>query len=525
MTLGGGPRRAGALVAGALGVLALGCDGPPPATVVPPELLAEALTIPDERELGAQLADAIALKQREDQERAIDALEPGEQLSHATLSQVALDRGVFTAADLFRAGDDLFAYQFRAEQGLGNGLAGRPGIAAGPLPAPNLRRVHGGRLGGPDALACLDCHAVGGDDGAGSLTQNAYLAGDGDRTSTADARNPPMLLGVGPIERLAVEMSAELAAERAQARADAEAGATPVTVALTAKGVGFGALIARPDGTIDTTDVTGVSPDLVVRPFGWKGHASLRDSVREAFRIHLGLVAMVDQQAVRDGRAPATAFGDGPWYDVDRDGTTIEVEDGMISTMVAYLAQLEAPQLAPPDDPDLLDQFVAGQAAFDHARCGACHVPALRLASPLLTTTAEQTENAGSPPVTIDVARDGMWPKIEPLDQPGSAFAVRLFSDLRRHDLGPALAAPGPQPSPGGPIPAQEWLTRPLWGLADTAPYLHDGRAPTIADAILAHGGEATASREAYQALPADQRAALRVYLTSLTRSPRAVIR
>jgi CxxC motif-containing protein (DUF1111 family) len=136
-----------------------------------------------------------------------------------------------------------------------------------------------------------------------------------------------------------------------------------------------------------------------------------------------------------------------------------------------------------------------------------------------------QTENTASPPLTIDVARDGVAPKIEALDQPGSAFAVRLFSDLRRHDLGPALAAPGPHPSPGGPIAPRECLTRPLWDLADTAPYLHDGRAATIADAILAHAGEADAARTAYQALAVDDRAALLIYLSCLTRSPRAVIR
>jgi len=519
---GGGGRRA-AWIGAVLGFAA--CDAPPAATVVRSDLLAEELTVPDERELTAQLADALELKRRGDLERAIDALEPGEQLSHATLSQIALDREVFTLADLFRAGDDLFAYTFRAEQGLGNALAGRPGIAAGPLPPPNLRRVLATGFGGPDAHACADCHFVGGDDGAGSLTQNAYL-GDGDHVATADARNPPMLLGGGAIERLATEMSAALAAQREAAAMTAMTSGAPVTATLTAAGVGFGALVARPDGTVDTSGVTGVSPDLVVRPFGWKGHAAtLREIAKEEFRLHLGLVAMSDQQAVRDGRAPAATFGDGPWFDVDRDGTTLELDDGMVSTIVAYLAQLEVPLIQPPDDPELLDRFARGRAVFDEARCGTCHVPALILTSSVLVTRAEQTENGASPPVTIDVARDGMYPKIEPVDQPGSAFTVRLFSDLRRHDLGPALAAPRPQPSPGGPIAAAAWLTRPLWGLADTAPYLHDGRAPTIADAIRAHGGEATGSRMTFDALPADDRAALLVYLSSLTRTRRAVIR
>jgi len=506
--------------------LGAGCDAAAPTATARSALLAEEIAIPDDQELAAQIAVALEVKRRGDAERAIDALEPGEQLSHATLSQVALDREVFTLTDLFQRGDDLFAYTFRTEQGLGNALAGRAGILAGGKPAPNQRRVHQGVFGGPDASACADCHAVGGDDGAGTQTQAAYLTGDGDRISSADARTAPMLLGGGPIERLAAELTAELGGQRAVAVTRAQAQGAPVTQALTAKGLAFGALVAHPDGTVDTAQVTGVSPDLVVRPFGWKGHqATLRDSIREAFRIHLGMVAVVDQQAVRDGRAPAAAFGDGPWYDVDRDGTYTEVEDGMLSTMVAYLAQLEVPIVAPPDDPDLLDRFARGRAVLDLAGCAGCHTPALTLDEPALVTRAEQAEHAASPPVVIDVARDGLRPKIEPVDLPGSAFVVRLFSDLRRHDLGPALASPAPHASAGGPIAPALWLTRPLWGLADTAPYLHDGRAPTVADAILAHGGEAAAARAAFVALAPADRGALLVYLTALQRTRRVVVR
>jgi hypothetical protein len=521
------PVRTGALAVLAGAALATGsCDATAPAAPVRATGLDEVLALPDDHQLAAELTDALALKRRGDLERAVDALEPGEQLSHASLSQIALDRGVFTNADLFVAGDDLFAYGFRPEQGLGNALAGRPGIAAGALPAPNLRRVHAGGFGGPDSHACADCHFVGGDDGAGALTQNGFLAGDGDRTRTADVRNPPMLLGGGPIERLASELSAELAAQREAAIASAREDGGDVTATLLAKGLAFGSLVAHADGSVDTSGVRGVAPDLIVRPFGWKGHAAtLRESVKEGFRIHLGLLSMADQQAARDGRMAAALVGDGPWYDADRDGVTIEVEDGMVSTMVAYLAQLEVPIVQPPDDPELLERFAHGRAAFERARCSECHVPSLTLVSPLLVTRAEEVEHAGSPPVMVDVARDGMRPKIEPVDQPGSAFTVRLFSDLRRHDLGAALASPAPQQASGGPIAATVWLTRPLWGLADSAPYLHDGRAPTIVDAIELHGGEAAASRDAFAALSADERDALLVYLTSLTRTRRAVIR
>jgi CxxC motif-containing protein (DUF1111 family) len=97
---------------------------------------------------------------------------------------------------------------------------------------------------------------------------------------------------------------------------------------------------------------------------------------------------------------------------------------------------------------------------------------------------------------------------------------VHLFSDLKRHDMGDALATPAAQ----GTIPASVFLTRPLWGLAETAPYLHDGRAPTIDDAIRMHGGEAAAARDKYLALDDDGRASVRVYLASLSRAPKLFV-
>src|SRR5207244_4179373 len=87
-----------------------------------------------------------------------------------------------------------------------------------------------------------------------------------------------------------------------------------------------------------------------------------------------------------------------------------------------------------------------------------------------------------------------------------TSYLVHLFSDLKRHDMGAGLATPAPQ----GKIPARVFLTRPLWGLAVTAPYLHDGRAPTVHEAIVLHGGEATKARDAYLALDEPARASVR---------------
>jgi CxxC motif-containing protein (DUF1111 family) len=62
-----------------------------------------------------------------------------------------------------------------------------------------------------------------------------------------------------------------------------------------------------------------------------------------------------------------------------------------------------------------------------------------------------------------------------------------------------------------------EWRTTPLWGVALAGPpFLHDGRAETLAEAILAHGGEALATRERFQVLSAVDRQALLAFLDSL---------
>lgn len=482
--------------------------------------LGESLVIPSDHDLGIEIEEALIRKRRADLERAIEAREPGEQLEHATLSQVAIDRDVFTLDDMFQRGDDLFAYSFRPEDGLGNSLADHAGIPAGPLPRPNLRRVHQSGFGGPDAMSCGECHAQGGDDGAGTASQVTAFRGDGEAMSSADLRNAPAVLGLGPIDRLAAEMSKELGEQRAAAIAMAATLGSNATLALTTKGIAFGMITARPDGTVDSSQIAGVDADLVVKPFGWKGHqATLRSMIQESFRVHLGIVSMAAQQQVRDGLVDGAELGDGVWFDIDADGVNIEVEDGMVSTMVAYLSQLEVPIVQPPTDQAMLDRFGRGGAVFAQLGCTSCHTPALRLVDPILVTRPEQTENAASRAVSIDVARNGPGPKIKPIDLPGSAFDVQLFSDLKRHDLGAGLAAPFDQ----GSIPARSWLTRPLWGLADTGPYLHDGRAPTIDDAIRAHGGEAQATTDAYLALPEPDQSALRVYLGSLARVRRVV--
>lgn len=465
--------------------------------------------IPDDTVLLEQLEEAVELRRREDFDRVLDARDPGELIEHATLTEVDFEHRDLGIDALFIVGDELFGYLFRPENGWGSGSIDE---------TPRLRRVHRGRSGGPDAFACFSCHFKGGPDGAGTQTQNAFLTGDGVRTGSADQRNPPHLLGLGPVAALAIEMSTDLRAQAAKASEQAKTEARRIDHPLVTKGIAFGRISAEADGTLDYGAVEGVDADLTIRPFGWKGHqATLRGMVEESLHIHQGLVSTDIQIAVRDGALDGRIYGSGPhWYDLDDDGVTLEVDSGMLSTVVGYLAQLEAPIVRPPRDPGLLDRFAAGRASFDTLGCAGCHVPTLELNDPRLETRPPQA--ADRPAFVLDVAKDGEGPKIEPkFANPDTPYLVRLFSDLKRHDMGEALASPAPQ----GEIPARVFLTRPLWGLAETAPYLHDGRAPTVHEAIILHGGEAVDARNAYLALDEKDRGDVRVFLLSLSRQPK----
>jgi hypothetical protein len=470
--------------------------------------------LPEDAVLLHQVEHAVDLRHRENFDRMLDAREPGELVEHATLTDVDFDHRTLGIDTLFIVGDELFGYLFRPENGWGNGPRNR--MATGFTPT--LVRVHRGEAGGPDAFGCFSCHSKGGPDGAGTQTQNGFLRGDGERIGSADQRNAPHLLGLGPIACLAREMSADLQAEAATARERAKTEGHRVDQPLVTKGISFGRVSAEPDGTLGVAALEGVDPDLTIRPFGWKGHqATLRGIAEESLHIHQGLLSNRIQLAVGDGSLDAAPYGKGPWYDVDQDGVSLEIDGGMLTTVVGYLAQLESPVIRPPRDPGLLDAFAAGRADFEEIGCTKCHVPTLELNDPKLD--ARQPAAPDKPTFVVDVTKDGDGPKPEPkyAGKDNTGFLVNLFSDLKRHDMGGALATSAPQ----GTIPASVFLTRPLWGLAETAPYLHDGRAPTINDAIVMHGGEATKARDAYLALDEHGRAGVRVFLASLSRQPK----
>lgn len=452
---------------------------------------------PSGQALDELVHGALDFADRDRLEEFLDASEKGEDTGHMTTRQNEIDLGIYTKEMLFLRGDALFGHEFRIENGYGT-IKDEP-----------LKRIHQGNYGGLDTFSCNGCHSVGGPDGAGSETQNAFVMGDGEHLSSANIRNAPHTLGLGLIQALAEEMSNELGLLRDKAMIQAQKTQAPVTIKLSTKGIDFGTLTVMPTGEIDTSGLEGISNDLILRPFGWKGNvAKLRRFVEEAARIHFGVQSHVLALGYKTKPEPEK-LGPGPnWWDPDNDGVQFELEEGTLTASALYLAMLETPVIIPPHDPGLRLRWSNGQTLFEEVGCAYCHRPELLLVNYYWD---EYSDTTNASPITLHLFVDG--------DQPRGTARIKLFSDLKRHDMGEGLA--DRHPDMEGGIPQSVFITRPLWGLAETAPYLHDGRAATIPEAILAHGGEAEGARDAFASLAPDEQADIHLFLLSLTREPR----
>jgi hypothetical protein len=450
---------------------------------------------PSPVELDGKISDAVELYTLERAEEFLEAFEAGESSEHVFLLQDGIDAGHYDADQLFARGDGAFEHEFLRRDGYGDPAHER------------LVRVHDGAYGGLDGFSCAGCHGVGGVNGAGTATATAFYFGDGQRTSSAVLRNPPAVLGLGYVQQLAREMSADLRTMRERALAEAKRKGEPVTVELATKGVSFGSLTAGPDGAVDESAIAGVDADLVVKPFGWKGHTvDLRRFVERAARIHFGIQSHVLAIDNRWDPEPSL-LGHGHWWDPDADGKQRELEEGTITALAVYLSLLEVPVILPPNDPALRERWARGSQLFHKLGCVECHKPALQIGR---QNNDEASDTTAAPPFSYPLSV-GETPRI-------TGSQVPLFSDLKRHDMGPELADKNDNPDGIG---KSVWLTRALWGLAESPPYLHDGRAATILEAVGYHGGEAAEQRAAFDALDEEGRRDLHVFLLSLTREPK----
>ena len=219
--------------------------------------------------------------------------------------------------------------------------------------------------------------------------------------------------------------------------------------------------------------------------FGWKaGVPTLRQQSAGAFNGDMGLTSSL--------------FPDEPCTDAQPacqkavDGNKPDVSDGILDKVVFYSRNLGVPIRHDAKD----ERVLKGKKLFHNAGCAGCHTPGFRTAS-----MATQSETA----MTIiekEQANQLIWP----------------YSNFLLHDMGPELADNRPEFLATG----REWRTPALWGIGHSqavnkkAGFLHDGRARTIMEAILWHGGEGKVSKDNVLKMNARQRKDLLAFIESL---------
>ena len=394
-------------------------------------------------------------------------------------------------------GKTLFTGKFTIEDG-----AGRPKATQAIVPTKRKRGENAAfqRTGGPDASACSGCHNDPIPGGAGDFVANVFVS-EGFESADFDSidpqfsneRNSNTLTGDGLVELLAREMTADLQTQRKEALKTARELKEEVTVELTAKGVDFGKLTARPDGVVDVSKLAGVDTDLVVRPFSQKGvFTSIRQFTINAMNHHHGM-----QADERFGmRWTGTA-------DFDEDKTSNELGEGDISAVTLFQATL-APPVRLTDLPEIWKAAAAkGELAFTALGCEGCHKPWLPLKSMVFSDPGpyDAAGTLRTADVKIPIAVDfALWPWAKHLKRNEKGeWLVPLFGDLKRHVIvDMAVADLGNEIMGQRFVERDVFMTAELWGIGSTAPYGHRGDITTLDGVIRAHGGEARESRDAY---------------------------
>jgi CxxC motif-containing protein (DUF1111 family) len=224
--------------------------------------------------------------------------------------------------------------------------------------------------------------------------------------------------------------------------------------------------------------------------FGWKAQtATLSEFVRAAAAVEMGLDVPGHTQAADPRVPPLKAAG-------------LDINAGECDALVAYVSSLPAPQPLARANPKDGRALKAGRALFRTVGCAECHIPQLGGVENLYSDLLLHVMNAD-------------------LGDTPAYGAFLASSDAEPAKAKPAGAAPARR---AGAATDEEWRTPPLWGLRDSAPYLHDGRAGTIDEAIRLHGGEASASAQRYEKLPVHDQAELHFFLLSLAAPNAAVV-
>ena len=429
-----------------------------------------------------------------------------------------------------RRGRQLFQRKFTAAQGHG------PRVNA--TSAGDITQTRA--LGAGLADSCAACHG----------RPKGSAGHGGDVVTRPDSRDAPHLFGLGLVEQLADEMTQELRAIRQQALQEAIGGGSTISFAtdnspaaavskeLVSKGVHFGTISALPDGSVDTSQVVGVDTDLRIRPFFAQGETiSIREFIIGAFKDEMGLQAwdpilcsvtdpnnpqttispagFIFDPALDDFERPAICSATA---DNDNDGITNEIDPALVDHLEFYLLNYFKP-----GQYKTTPRTEQGLRLMDSIGCTSCHVqdfvvnadrrvadietqydPQRGIFNQLFATATTLFE-----PVDDGEEFSQLLPKEE-------SFLVKdFFSDLKRHDLGPAFH----ERDYDGTL-LTEFVTEPLWGVGTTAPYGHDGRSINLDAVIRRHGGEAESAKQGYTALSDNNQRKIQEFLQSLVLFP-----
>jgi CxxC motif-containing protein (DUF1111 family) len=222
---------------------------------------------------------------------------------------------------------------------------------------------------------------------------------------------------------------------------------------------------------------THVLADGRIGKFGWRGQfATLREFVAAACANELGLGNPVMEQARPLGR---------PDYPASKP----DLDAKQFAALVAFVDTLPRPAEILPEAAKERDAAVRGKELFQRVGCAICHVPDL----------------GGVEGIYSDL----LLYEIDNRGPPGSGGGDLGYGLLRS----PSRSDP---PKREGAVKPSEWKTPPLWGVADSAPYFHDGASPTLEAAITRHGGDAAKVTRNYQALPRSDQQAVVAFLKTL---------
>lgn len=229
--------------------------------------------------------------------------------------------------------------------------------------------------------------------------------------------------------------------------------------------------------------------------FGWKAQtASLKDFTLTACAVELGLDVPNHPQA---GIAQKPSYAP-PGYDLSQ---------AECDALIRYIADLPTPSAHPATSEQERETRLAGERQFAAVGCAHCHTPNLGNAKGiysdlLLHDMGDDLGDTGSygtfVPNSPEEGEDEFIPSLQ-LSRSGGE--TKPTAEQLAKQVG-ALR--------------QEWRTPPLWGVRDSAPYLHDGRADTLEQAIALHGGAGAKSAQKFFALKPAERLQLLTFLKSL---------